>query len=90
MANTPVANLFQQLATMFLTDEKTAVLPDVITLLENIAANGITLAPGAGLLAKALVAVEADALAGGQVFAKQAAALLVSWVQAQLSPPPAA
>lgn len=83
MNATPVTNLFQQLWQVFLADEKAAVLPDVLALFQNIAQNGITLAPGGALLMKALTAVEADALAGGQQFAKDAAGILVAWFQAQ-------
>lgn len=80
---TPVTNVFQQLWQLFLADEKAAVLPDVLALFENIAQNGITIAPGGALLLKALSAVEADALVGGQQFAKDGFALLVAWFQAQ-------
>jgi len=90
MATTTAApNLVAQLGALFLSDVKKAVLPDVQALLTNVATNGVTLAPGLPLLAKALTAVEADGLAGVQQFLKDSASLVLNWMNTATTAAPA-
>jgi hypothetical protein len=84
-APTPTTNFVNQLIALFVKDEKTATMPDLINLVTYVSQNGITLA-GLPQLGKFLTAVEADAIAGGQQFSKDAAALILAWVQAQTQP----
>jgi hypothetical protein len=82
-------SLSTQLVSLFLADEETAVLPDVQALFTYVAANGVSLA-GLPQLVKALTALEADAIAGGQAFVKQAAMLISTYITTALTPKPAA
>ena len=81
---TPISTLLSQLWQLFLADEQTAVLPDVAALFTYIAQNGISMA-GFPQLLKALTAVEADGLAGGQQFLKDAAPVVLAWIQATIA-----
>ena len=79
-------SLVDQLFSMFLVDEKAAVLPDVLSLLNDVSQNGVTIA-GLPLVVKALTAVEADGIMGGTTFIKQAAGVLSGYITMALAPP---
>lgn len=85
---TTTPSLQSQLLALFLKDEKTVLLPDVQALFTYVGQNGITLA-GIVYLRKALVAVEADAVGGLQQFAKDASSLIMTYVNAATTTPPA-
>lgn len=86
MANgTTTPTLAAQLWALFLANEKTAVLPDVIALFNSIGQNGVSLM-GLPLLVKAFTAVEADAIVGGQNFLKQAAGVLSTYLTTAITP----
>lgn len=85
MAATSTPSLLSQLFALLLKDEQTAILPDVLALFQYVSTNGVTMI-GMAFLNKALVAVEADAIGGAQQFAKDAAAVILAYIQQATAP----
>ena len=79
-----MADLGSQLFSMFLADEKKAILPDVQAFFADMGQNGVSIA-GIPQLGKALTAVEADGISGIQQFAKDAGTLLDTYITTALT-----